>query len=372
MVELSSANFEFCTSEPGTCTTRGELPLVRSFLVQRWFLLALVAVLAIGITCSVPLEKISTWKWLRDGIVAVVMFCMSLPLEARTMWQAMRKPGPPLLAIGITYGILPVFAWCISWLLQADLGLGLLVAASTPCTLASASVWTRRAGGNDAISTLVTILTNATCFFVTPLWLLALTGKSVGIENPDLSFAKMTTQLGLLVVLPIVIAQCLRRYQPLAEFATGRRMEFGVLAQCGILAMVFLGAIRTGLKLHEQSQTASVMDLVAMVLAVLGVHVAMFWCGVTAAKFCGFSRADQIAVGFSGSQKTLMVGLLMAITLKVSILPMVAYHCLQLFVDTLIADGYRKHAEQAKLADSDVGRVSGPVLKADGPSYKSP
>jgi sodium/bile acid cotransporter 7 len=77
----------------------------------------------------------------------------------------------------------------------------------------------------------------------------------------------------------------------------------------------------------------------------------MFWLGVRTARFCGFSRGDQIAVGFSGSQKTLMVGLLMAITLKVSILPMVAYHCLQLFVDTLIADAYRRSDEQVKSED---------------------
>ena len=45
-----------------------------------------------------------------------------------------------------------------------------------------------------------------------------------------------------------------------------------------------------------------------------------------------------------------MVGLLMAITLKVSILPMVAYHCLQLFIDTLFADAYRKRNDQERPA----------------------
>jgi sodium/bile acid cotransporter 7 len=258
------------------------------------------------------------------------------------MWQSLRKPGPPLLAIAITYGVLPLFAWLLSGMLEQDLGAGLLVAAATPCTMASAAVWTRRAGGNDAVATLVTIVTNATCFFVTPLWLVVLTGKTAGVENPDLGFAKMTIQLGLLVVLPIGLAQVFRWQPVVAESATRNRICFGVLAQCGILGMVFLGAIKTGLRLNEQSNAVSPIDFGMMLIAVVVVHVVMFWLGVLLAQGCRFSREDQIAVGFSGSQKTLMVGLLMALTLKVSVLPMVAYHCLQLFIDTLIADAYRK------------------------------
>jgi sodium/bile acid cotransporter 7 len=301
----------------------------------------LVAALVVGIRQAESLQWIAGQNWLRDSIVAAVMFCMSLPLEARDMWQSLRKPGPPLLAIGITYGALPVFAWILSRMLEDDLGAGLLVAAATPCTMASASVWTRRAGGNDAVATLVTIVTNSTCFFVTPLWLVVLTGKTAGFENPDLGFAKMTIQLGLLVVLPIVLAQIFRRRTAVAEMATRNKIYFGVLAQCGILGMVLLGAIKTGLRLNEQSNAISAVEFVMMLIAVVVVHLSMFWLGVVLARGCGFSRADQIAVGFSGSQKTLMVGLLMALTLKVSVLPMVAYHCLQLFLDTLIADAYR-------------------------------
>jgi sodium/bile acid cotransporter 7 len=318
---------------------------MKSFFAKRWFLMALVLVLVVGIQAAASLQSLAAQAWLRDGIVAVVMFCMALPLEARTMWQSLMKPGPTLLAVAITYGALPLFAWSVSGLLAGDLGLGLLVAAATPCTLASAAVWTRKAGGNDAIATLVTILTNVTCFVVTPIWLVITTGQSVSLENPDLGFAKMTTQLGMLVVLPIVIAQMLRAYGQIAQIATRRKVELGVCAQCGILSMVFLGAIKTGLRLGENSAVNSTSNLLLMLVLGVTIHVAMFYLGVFSAKWCGFSRADQIAVGFSGSQKTLMVGLLMAITLKASILPMVAYHCMQLFIDTLIADAYCKRQD---------------------------
>lgn len=318
---------------------------MKAFFRERWFLLALLLVLVVGIECASFWQPIADWKWLRDGVVALVMFCMSLPLEVRTMLRSLRRPGPPLLAFTITFGVLPLVAWAVSLLLRGDLGPGLQVAAATPCTLASASVWTRRAGGNDAVSILVTLLTNSLCFVLTPLWLLIMTGSVA--DNPDISLTKMTTMLAVLVVVPILVAQLLRLQPAVRAWSSHQTTQLGVVAQLGILSMIFLGAIRTGLKLDEQSSTVGVSDLLFMVGAVLGVHVAMFWLGVTLGKLFRFSREDRIAVGFAGSQKTLTVGLLMAMTLNVSILPMVAYHCLQLFVDTLIADAYRKGSQEA-------------------------
>jgi sodium/bile acid cotransporter 7 len=64
-------------------------------------------------------------------------------------------------------------------------------------------------------------------------------------------------------------------------------------------------------------------------------------------------RANQIAVGISGSQKTLMVGLQMAMELGFNIIPMVFYHVSQLLIDTLFVDFFRrrsgtKQTEQGK------------------------
>ncbi|MDA1053494.1 MAG: bile acid:sodium symporter [Planctomycetota bacterium] len=319
---------------------------MKQFLIQRWFLIALVSVLAIGSCFARQLEPLTevdlpgTSVPMRSAIVATVLFLMAFPLAASAMWRAMRRPWPPLLAVGVNFGLLPLFAWGVSFGLNADLGGGLLVAAATPCTLASAAVWTRRAGGNDAVAILVTIITNLLCFIVTPLWLLAMTGESV--SSPELSLDKMSLKLGSLVVLPMTAAQLLRLYKPLGIWATREKRMVSVLAQCGILAMVAIGAIQTGLRLSDPTQSRlSALDLIAMLAAVCLVHTVMLWVGVGLAKMARFSREDQIAVAFAGSQKTLMVGLLMAISLQVSILPMVAYHISQLFIDTLIADRFR-------------------------------
>jgi sodium/bile acid cotransporter 7 len=53
-------------------------------------------------------------------------------------------------------------------------------------------------------------------------------------------------------------------------------------------------------------------------------------------------RKDQAAVAFAGSQKTLMIGLAIAVEFGgLAVLPMMAYHVGQLLVDTLLADRLR-------------------------------
>ena len=311
---------------------------MKDFLVKRWFLIALFATLAVGIGAAPSLEELAGQRIVRNLIVAAVLFLMALPLEFRAMWQSLMHPGPPLLAVFVNMGLLPLFAWLVSFSLSDEMGPGLLVAATTPCTLASASVWTRRAGGNDAVSILVTIITNGFCFVVTPLWLVTMTGKT--IDNPELSLGSMIVKLGLLVVLPMIFAQLVRLNGRVGPWATANKVPLNTLAQCGILSMVLIGAVGTGIRLRGADMELGA-DLLSMLAAVLVVHLGMFWVALRLAQLFGFSREDQIAVGFAGSQKTLMVGLLVAVSLQITILPMVAYHVGQLLVDTLIADRFR-------------------------------
>jgi len=327
---------------------------MRAFLASRWFLLALVTVLVVGVASGTRLKGLADNRLLRDLVVAAVLFLMALPLEPRVIWRTIRRPLAPFLAITVTYVFLPLVAWGVSWTLGPELGAGLLVAATTPCTMASAAVWTRRAGGNDAVATLVTVITNSTCFVVMPAWLAVLIGERADAITFD--FLDSVWQLGKLVVIPMVLAQLLRFWKPLGEFATRRRIPLGVLTQCGILYMVFMGSIQTGHQLwggHEHGLGG--LDLVLMLLAVNAVHLSMFWWGWRLAAWTGVSREDQIAVGFSGSQKTLMVGLKVSLDMQVSILPMVAFHVAQLLVDTLIADRLAKAVKPAGL-DREVGR----------------
>ena len=59
------------------------------------------------------------------------------------------------------------------------------------------------------------------------------------------------------------------------------------------------------------------------------------------AKAIKLPRTDQIAVGFAGSQKTLVIGLSISISLGFSMLPILMYHVMQLVIGTVLVERIR-------------------------------
>lgn len=358
-------------------------------------MILLALTLAIGFGGGSRLGPIADWKWLRDADVAAVLFLMALPLEASAIYRVIRRPLAPLLAVFVTFGLLPLIAWGVSFLLTGGQGPGLLIAAATPCTVASAAVWTRRAGGNDAVATMVTVVTNGLCFLITPLWLWVFLGQ--GVQSEELEFKTAVWQLGRLVVAPMIVGQLVRLIPWVARVSTRHRQTLGILAQCGILYMVLVGSVQTGRQLEQAAAATSVsaapavpgerttpapsaplalsapsssaavlagpvqqsprlVDFLLMLAGVSFVHTAALGLGLVLSRWCGLSRADQIAVGFSGSQKTLMIGLKVALDYRISILPMVTFHVAQLLIDTVIADRMARRT----VRDENNSRGGGP------------
>jgi solute carrier family 10 (sodium/bile acid cotransporter), member 7 len=309
------------------------------FLPQRSFLVALVAVLVAGIGWPAAMQTVARWLP-SDVIVACVTFIMALPLETRALVRAVRRPGPAWLGAAINSGLAPPLGWLASLVLPADLAAGVIITATVPCTLATAAVWTRRAGGNDAVAFLVTMLTNLACFLVVPAWLWLLVGV-----RADVDYRHIVMSLLILVVLPIVVAQLLRQWPRIGTPATAHRHFLSRLAQFGVLLMVFVGAVRCGEKLQsvDDSSLFSVVNVLLLVAVVAAIHTSLLLIGWGLSWLLRLDRGDAIAVGFAGSQKTLMVGAYLAGAIgPLAIVPMVAYHAAQLVIDTLVADWLRR------------------------------
>jgi len=314
-----------------------------AILKRRWFLLLLSAILVGGILRASDLEGLAE-SVPRDWIIAAVLLAMALPLRIDALFSTLSRPAPALLAVVINLAAVPLLAFAASRLLIDELATGMIIASAVPCTLASAAVWTRLAGGNDAVSLLVTMITNLACFLVTPAWVQLFVGRT---ETP-LPFGQLVLKLFVLVVVPIVAAQLLRTIPVIGRWATEKKLTLSIFAQCGILSIVFVGAVRSGLQLKQLGDQMATFagQVILMLVLVATVHTLAWGIGFVGAKTLGMARADQLAVAFSGSQKTLMVGLAVALEFGgLAVLPMLAYHVEQLFIDTLLADRCQ-HAQQ--------------------------
>jgi sodium/bile acid cotransporter 7 len=335
------------------------LQLIRNY----WFLFGLGFSFTAGLAGYRWLLPVAELSWLMTLIVFAVMAMMAAPVPLEMVRQNLTRPWPALLASLINLALVPALGWIGSRWLHHDLGGGLIVAMAVPSTLTSAAVMARKAGGDETVSIMTTLITNVLCVLVTPLWIIMLLGVSV-----QLSMLDMVTNLCIVVLLPIFLVQLARMSsRSFCYWAERSRLRLSVYCQLGILSMVLIGSVQMGARwLGPQSDSLeatrnpiSWINILAVLLIGIAIHVlALAVCWI-AARRCGMPPTKSIAASFSASQKTLMIGLNLAIHCGVNILPMVTYHICQLFIDAIIAEKwlektchYRQHEDSSSESSS--------------------
>jgi sodium/bile acid cotransporter 7 len=314
---------------------------MRAFLARRWFLL----LLAVGLVaaCTRP-------GWLRPAtdllplrpVVALSLFLMAWTLEGRRLWQAAARPAPALYALAVSAAALPALAWLAGLLFPVpDLRLGLLLIAAVPCTLSSAVLWTRLAGGNEALALLVTVLTNGLGWLVAPAWLLLATGVEAAPDAAD-----MMGRLAVLLVLPVAVGQGVRLVPAVARVVNRHLVLNGVVTRLLVAAVLVKAAVDA---IDHAGRIPLHLLLLSGLAAVL-LHLAGWGLGYAGGRALGFARADCAAVAFAGSQKTLPLALYLFAAYYVeqyplAVAPPVLYHVGQLVIDSFLADGLARRPE---------------------------
>lgn len=306
-------------------------------ILRQWFFVFLLAGLVVGFGFPGLIRPIAEITLLRSLITATVLFLMGLTLNAESVARSIRNPTAVLTAIAVSTFVVPLLALPSLWILSADMAGGLIVTTLVPCTLASAAVWTRKGGGDDAVAMVVSVVTNVACFLVAPLGLWLTLGQVT-----EISAREQVVSLAIWVVLPLLVGQIVRR-SVLPAWAAKNQARLSSVAQCGILVMVAFGSVASADRLAQREDGAGIVGELAGVgtLAVL-VHCGALVIGIAAARRLGAAPPQQIAVGIAGSQKTLMVGLQIALDCGVSVLPMIIYHVGQLVIDTFVVQHWAK------------------------------
>jgi solute carrier family 10 (sodium/bile acid cotransporter), member 7 len=310
---------------------------MRSFLVQHWFLLVLAFIVGSALAFPGPLHPL-TDIWEPRPTIAISLFLMAWTMPTRSLFEEIRRPMAALWAVVLSYVLVPICAWLFGFLGAVDdVQVGLVLVASVPCTLSSAILWTRMAGGNDATALLATMGTTFLSWGLTTLWLLLLTGTKIDVPVPQ-----MMLDLVLTLILPVVGGQLLRRIPPCKSFADRYRVPISIFSQFFVLAIILKAGVGVGDKLHvANSPDASMIFLSSVVLAI-ALHMFALASGWFSSGWLGFERGRQIAVAFSASQKTLQISVMLfdeyySKSHPYAIIPLLFYHVGQLLLDTVIA-----------------------------------
>ncbi len=309
---------------------------MRALLRRHWFLVMLA-----GGGLAVWLHPRSVgWAGAVEPryVVGPALFFASWGLESRRVAQSLLRPLPAVWAIVISYGFVPLVAWLALPLMPSnDFRIGFMLIAAAPCTLASAVLWTRLAGGNEATSLLVILASTSTSWLVTTMWLRVATATETALDA-----ASMMTSLLLVLVLPVAGGQLCRAVGPLARAADRYHTALGVVGRLLIFLVILKAAVDIRGHFADWSDDLSASTLLYVLAACLVLHLIALEVGYWSGRMLGFDRPERIAVAIAGSQKTLPVALYLLEAYfrpyPLAVFPLVFYHVGQLVVDSFIAE----------------------------------
>lgn len=229
------------------------------------------------------------------------------------------------------------------WLLTPELYVGLLFLCTLPSTVQSSIAFTSMAGGNVPAAVCSASLSSLIGVALTPVLMgLLVGGTGGGMAHPFEAIGKIM----LLLLLPFVAGHLLRPW--VGGWVTRRRAVLRWTDQGTILLVVytaFSASVVEGLWRETPVWTLVAVAVACAVLLAIAMPL-IAWI----ARRLGFNRADEIAIVFCGSKKSLATGLPMAKVMFASgglgaiVLPVMLYHQIQLIVCAVVARRYASRA----------------------------
>ena len=286
------------------------------------------------------------------ALVALTFLILGLSLPTRQLLSSAAKIklhafcqlSNFVLAPAIMLGLLALFG---SYL-HEGIYLGAIYLSVLPATISSAIILTGNADGDSSAALFSTTLSNALGVFATPI-LCSILLKTSG-ETELSSLGALISKLSMLVLLPLVIGQALRKF--LRDWANRSKSLFKKTSNGAIVFIVY-AAFCNSVENDIWSQVgfATIVSTIVFSLLFLGVFSLLVWI---ISPLAARDHSERIAAFFCGSQKTLAAGVPMASVIFSSmpgisnsvagliLLPLMCYHPAQLFLAGFLSPVFKR------------------------------
>jgi len=263
--------------------------------------------------------------------------------------QGARLSGQTVLN-GVTHWRLHLFVGAATFLVFPLFGLGLLTVfpylCALPSTVQSSIALTSMARGNVSAAICAATLSNV----VGVALALLLFGAMSHLHGGGID-AGAVLQVGM-QLLPFLAGHLLRPW--LGAWAERNRKLLSITDRGSILLIVYTAFSAPVLRGIWQSLPPATLAALALVMA--GMQASVLATIISTGRALGFDRADEVALLFCGSQKSLVSGVPIANALASGavlgplLLPIMLYHPMQLLVCTWVARFYLRAGQRAERA----------------------
>ncbi|HEY1941579.1 MAG TPA: bile acid:sodium symporter family protein [Roseiarcus sp.] len=285
------------------------------------------------------------------GAVALLFFLYGARLSSQAVVAGIADWRLQSLILASTFVLFPAIGLALTAIvrpfLAPELSLGLMFVCVLPSTVQSSIAFTSIARGNVPAALCAASASNLAGMLLTP----ALVALLLNAHGAGFSM-KALEDIGLQLLLPFAAGQLVR---PLIGEWLVRHKTITSIVDRGSVLVVVYAAFSAGMVAGIWSHL-SVWSL----CVVLGLDLAMLFLVLAATtlvcRLSGFSTADEIAIVFCGSKKSMAGGIPMANILfpghavGLIVLPLMLFHQAQLFVCATLARRYAQRTTEAERA----------------------
>lgn len=310
-----------------------------------WYLVLILLMAAAAAVVPARGEAAVWLGWLTKAAIAMVFFLHGARLSREAVIGGLTHWRLHLLVLASTFALFPLLTLGLTalpaWITPPELATGLIFLGCLPSTIQSSIAFVSVARGNVPAAVAAASASNLLGVFLTPLLVGILLHAQGGVSAS--SFWAIVLQL----LVPFIAGQALRPW--IGDWVRARNAVLSKLDRGSILLVVytaFSGAVVAGV--WSQLSTLDLVRLLALCLALLAAVLALT---ALAARAWGFSKADEIAIVFCGSKKSLASGAPMAAAIfppavaGVALIPLMIFHQVQLMACAAIAQRYAQRPD---------------------------
>ena len=310
-----------------------------------WYLILIITMGVAATLAPARGEVAVALGWVSKIAIGLVFFLHGARLPREAVVRGLIHWRLHLLILAVTFGLFPLL--CVgatllpAWITPPELASGIVLLGCLPSTIQSSIAFVGVARGNVPAAVASASASNMLGVFLTPL-LANLLMHAKGAISAG-SFWSIILQL----LAPFVAGQLLRPW--IGGFVAAHNKTLSKLDRGTILLIVYVafsGAVVAGVW-----SRLGVFDLLRLLVLCAVLLAIVLLVTREAARRLGFDTADEIAIVFCGSKKSLASGAPIAAALLtpaaagIAMIPLMIFHQIQLMACAAIAQRYAKRAD---------------------------
>jgi solute carrier family 10 (sodium/bile acid cotransporter), member 7 len=311
------------------------------------FILALAAVILVASVLPCRGDSARVFRALGQFAIAVLFFLQGARLSHGAVVNGLTHWRLHVFVATTTFVLFPLLGLALlalfPGLLPRALWMGVLFCCALPSTVQSSIALTSIARGNVAAAICSASISNISGIMLAPL----LFGAMSHLRGGGINLAAIG-QVAIQLLLPFIAGHLLRPW--LGTWVERNRSVLAVTDRSSILLIVYTAFSAAVVRGIWQSIPGGTLVVLALLITLLlFAALAVMFAG---SRLLRFNRADEAAMVFCGSQKSLVSGVPIANALFSAgaigpiLLPIMLYHPMQLMVCSWIARYFSQRTER--------------------------